>query len=92
VLDAEGVASMKPGSMLVNTARGGTVDESAVHQAVNSGHLRAAALDVFVGEPNPNPVILQAPGLALTPHIGAATLEAQDRIGDELVERILELR
>lgn len=92
VLDAEGVASMKPGSMLVNTARGGTVDESAVHKAVNSGHLRAAALDVFVGEPNPNPVILQAPGLALTPHIGAATLEAQDRIGDELVERILELR
>ena len=78
--------------MLVNTARGGTVDESAVCAAVASGHLRAAALDVFVGEPKPKAEVLTAPGLALTPHIGAATLEAQDRIGDELVERILELR
>lgn len=92
VLDAAGVASMKAGAMLVNTARGGTVDEAAVSSAVASGHLRAAALDVFVGEPTPNPEVLQSEGLALTPHIGAATLEAQDRIGDELVERILELR
>jgi len=92
VLDAAGVAAMKPGSMLVNTARGGTVDEAAVRQAVESGHLRGAALDVFVGEPKPDPSLLQVKGLALTPHIGAATLEAQDRIGDELVERILALR
>ena len=92
VLDAAGVSSMKAGAMLVNTARGGTVDEAAVCAAVASGHLRAAALDVFVGEPKPKPEVLTAPGLALTPHIGAATLEAQDRIGDELVERILELR
>lgn len=92
VLDAAGVSSMKEGAMLVNTARGGTVDEAAVCAAVASGHLRAAALDVFVGEPKPKAEVLTAPGLALTPHIGAATLEAQDRIGDELVERILELR
>ncbi len=92
VLDAAGVASMKEGAMLVNTARGGTVDEVAVSAAVTSGHLRAAALDVFVGEPKPDPALLQVDGLALTPHIGAATLEAQDRIGEELVERILELR
>ena len=92
VLDAAGVSSMKAGAMLVNTARGGTVDEAAVCAAVASGHLRAAALDVFVGEPKPKAEVLTAPGLALTPHIGAATLEAQDRIGDELVERILELR
>ena len=92
VLDAAGVAAMKEGAMLVNTARGGTVDEAAVSAAVTSGHLRAAALDVFVGEPKPDPTLLQVDGLALTPHIGAATLEAQDRIGDELVERILELR
>ena len=92
VLDATGVSSMKAGAMLVNTARGGTVDEAAVCAAVASGHLRAAALDVFVGEPKPKAEVLTAPGLALTPHIGAATLEAQDRIGDELVERILELR
>lgn len=92
VLDAAGVASMKRGAMIVNTARGGTVDEEAVRKAVEEGHLRAAALDVFVGEPHPDPALLQVDGLALTPHIGAATLEAQDRIGDELVERILELR
>ena len=92
VLDAAGVSAMKAGAMLVNTARGGTVDEAAVCAAVASGHLRAAALDVFVGEPKPKAEVLTAPGLALTPHIGAATLEAQDRIGDELVERILELR
>jgi len=92
VLDAAGIASMKPGAMLVNTARGGTVDEAAVSDALASGHLRAAALDVFVGEPKPDPALLKVDGLALTPHIGAATLEAQDRIGEELVERILELR
>ena len=92
VLDADGVAAMKSGAMLVNTARGGTVDEAAVVAAVASGHLRAAALDVFVGEPKPKVEVLSAPGIALTPHIGAATLEAQNRIGEELVERILELR
>jgi len=92
VLNAEGIASMKPGAMLVNTARGGTVDEAAVRAAVETGHLRGAALDVFVGEPKPDADLLKVPGLALTPHIGAATLEAQERIGDELVERILELR
>lgn len=92
VLDAAGVASMKQGAMIVNTARGGTVDEAAVREAVESGHLRGAALDVFVGEPKPDPALLKVEGLALTPHIGAATLEAQDRIGDELVERILEMR
>jgi D-3-phosphoglycerate dehydrogenase len=83
---------MKKGAMIVNTARGGTVDEAAVRKAVEEGHLRSAALDVFVGEPKPDPILMQVDGLALTPHIGAATLEAQDRIGDELVERILELR
>ena len=92
VLNAEGIASMKPGAMLVNTARGGTVDEAAVRSAVETGHLRGAALDVFAGEPKPDADLLKVPGLALTPHIGAATLEAQERIGDELVERILELR
>ena len=92
VLDAAGIAAMKPGAMLVNTARGGTVDETAVRAAVSNGHLRGAALDVFVGEPKPDAGLLSESGLALTPHIGAATLEAQDRIGDELVERILELR
>ena len=92
VLDAEGVASMKRGAMIVNTARGGTVDEAAVREAVECGQLRGAALDVFVGEPKPDPALLKVEGLALTPHIGAATLEAQDRIGDELVERILEMR
>jgi D-3-phosphoglycerate dehydrogenase len=78
--------------MLVNTARGGTVDEAAVCAALENGALRSAALDVFNGEPNPNPKVLSAVGLALTPHTGAATVEAQGRIGDELVEQILSLR
>ena len=89
VLDAAGVASMKEGAMLVNTASGGTVDEAAAGAAVTSGHLRAAALDALVGEPKPDPALLK--WTAWRHAIGAAT-EAQDRIGDELVERILELR
>jgi D-3-phosphoglycerate dehydrogenase len=86
------LAKMKPSAMLVNTARGGTVDEAAVCAALENGALRSAALDVFNGEPNPNPKVLSAVGLALTPHTGAATVEAQGRIGDELVEQILSLR
>ncbi|MDG2425224.1 MAG: D-2-hydroxyacid dehydrogenase [Flavobacteriales bacterium] len=92
VIGTDELAKMKRGAMLVNTARGGTVDEAAICAALESGQLRSAALDVFSGEPNPNPKVLSAVGLALTPHTGAATVEAQDRIGDELVEQILALR
>lgn len=86
------LALMKDGALLVNAARGGVVDEDALVKALDSGKLRYAALDVFENEPTPSESLLKHPGIALTPHIGAATLEAQDRIGLELADNILSLR
>lgn len=80
---------MKDGAFLVNAARGGVVDEDALISALDSGKLAAAALDVFVGEPAPREDLMAHEKLALTPHIGAATTEAQDRIGTELAEKII---
>ncbi|MEC8113163.1 MAG: NAD(P)-dependent oxidoreductase, partial [Bacteroidota bacterium] len=88
VIGAAELASMKAGSFLVNAARGGSVDEDALLEALESGHLGGAGLDVFVGEPTPRADVLAHPKLALTPHIGAATSEAQDRIGLELAAQI----
>ena len=88
VIGAVELASMKAGSFLVNAARGGSVDEDALLEALESGHLGGAGLDVFVGEPTPRADVLAHPKLALTPHIGAATSEAQDRIGLELAAQI----
>lgn len=80
---------MKPGAALINTARGGVVDEVALVEALDSGHLRFAALDVFASEPNPEVQLLMQPGISMSPHIGAATQEAQERIGEELAEHII---
>ena len=88
VIGASELATMKPGSFLVNAARGGSVDEDALLAALESGHLAGAGLDVFVGEPTPRADVLAHNKLALTPHIGAATSEAQDRIGLELAAQI----
>jgi D-3-phosphoglycerate dehydrogenase / 2-oxoglutarate reductase len=92
VLGQKEIAQMKKGAVVVNTARGGSVDEDALLAALASGHLMGAALDVFVGEPEPRAELLAQPALSLTPHIGAATAEAQGRIGDELVQLILSWR
>jgi len=89
VLGAAELASMKPGAFLVNAARGGVVNEVALLDALNGGHLAGAALDVFVNEPTPAMQVLMHEKLSLSPHIGAATEEAQDRIGVELAEQIL---
>ena len=75
VIGASELATMKPGSFLVNAARGGSVDEDALLAALESGHLAGAGLDVFVGEPTPRADVLAHNKLALTPHIGAATSE-----------------
>jgi len=88
VIGAAELAKMKPGAFLANAARGGSVDEDALLAALDSGHLAGAGLDVFVGEPAPRADVLAHPKLALTPHIGAATEEAQDRIGLELAAQI----
>ncbi|MCB9223334.1 MAG: D-2-hydroxyacid dehydrogenase [Crocinitomicaceae bacterium] len=84
-------AKMKDGVILVNAARGGVIDEDALIEALNSGKVRATALDVFENEPNPRADLLQHEKIGSTPHIGAATEEAQDRIGLELAEQIINL-
>ena len=91
VIGTEQLAMMKQGAILLNAARGGVVDEDALIDALNSGQISGAALDVFVGEPSPRADILAHPSISLTPHTGAATGEAQDRIGLELAAQIAEL-
>lgn len=84
------IASMKTGAILINTARGGVINEEDLLEALNSGKLLHACLDVFENEPRPSVGILKNPKISLTPHIGAATNEAQERIGVELAEKLIE--
>ncbi len=91
VIGKNEIALMKDQAGLVNTARGGVVNEVALIAALEEGKLRYAALDVFENEPTPAMQVLMSPYTSLTPHIGAATLEAQDRIGEELAEQIITL-
>lgn len=84
------IASMKNGVILVNTARGGVINEDDLLEALNSGKVAHAGLDVFENEPRPSVAILKHPKISLTPHIGAATNEAQERIGIELAEKLIE--
>ena len=80
---------MKKGVRIVNSARGGVINENDLLSALNSGQVAAAALDVYENEPTPKKELLSHPNIACTPHIGAATLEAQDRIGEELADLII---
>lgn len=80
---------MKPGTILINAARGGTVDEKAMLEALDNGQLLAAGLDVFEDEPNPRADILAHDRISLSPHIGASTAEAQEKIGIELADQII---
>jgi len=80
---------MKYGVRIVNAARGGVINEEALLKALDAGKVAFAALDVFENEPTPNKSLLSHPKIACTPHIGAATLEAQDRIGLELADLIV---
>jgi len=88
LINAETIAKMKDGAVLINTSRGNNVDEAALLDALNSGKLRAAGLDVYAQEPPVNKALYSHPAVSCTPHIGAATKEAQKRIGAELVEII----
>ena len=82
---------MKSGAGIINAARGGVVNEEDLITYIDSGHISFAALDTFENEPNPAIKVLMNPKISLTPHIGAATSEAQDRIGLELAEQISNL-
>jgi D-3-phosphoglycerate dehydrogenase len=83
------ISKMKDGVIIVNAARGGVIDEDALLRGIESGKIRAAALDVFENEPNPREDLLKHEQIATTPHIGAATTEAQSRIGLELADQII---
>lgn len=91
VISTEEFDMMKDGSCIVNAARGGVIDEVALVEALKSGKISKAALDVYENEPTPEVQILMNPDISLTPHIGAATGEAQDRIGAELADQIIEI-
>jgi D-3-phosphoglycerate dehydrogenase / 2-oxoglutarate reductase len=83
------IAVMKNGVILINSARGGVIDETDLLEALDSGKVSHACLDVFNNEPKPDAAILTHSKISLTPHIGAATNEAQERIGVELAEKLI---
>jgi D-3-phosphoglycerate dehydrogenase len=91
VIGKEEISQMKKGSGIVNAARGGVLNEKALLEALEDGKISFAALDVFEEEPTPSVKVLMNERISLTPHIGAATNEAQDRIGTELAEQIISL-
>ncbi|HUP83310.1 MAG TPA: hydroxyacid dehydrogenase [Candidatus Limnocylindria bacterium] len=91
LFDTSRLARMKPGALLINVARGGLVDEVALAQALASGRLGGAAMDVFEHEPVGASPLLDAPNTVLTPHLGASTAEAQDRASLEVVEGVLDV-
>ena len=89
IVGATEFAQMKEGVILINAARGGTVDEPALLAALESGKVAAAGIDVFDSEPTPRKELLTHPNVSLTPHIGASTKEAQSNIGLELANKII---
>jgi D-3-phosphoglycerate dehydrogenase len=91
VIGKEELSQMKKGVGIVNAARGGVIDEVALVEALENGTVSFAGLDVYESEPKPEMKILVHPSISLSPHIGAATLEAQERIGSELAEQIITL-
>ncbi len=88
LLGKEALAKTKPGVIIVNAARGGLIDEHALAEAVKSGHVRAAGLDVFSTEPCTDSPLFELPQVVVTPHLGASTSEAQDRAGTDVAESV----
>jgi D-3-phosphoglycerate dehydrogenase len=91
MIGEEELNAMKDGVGIINASRGGIINEVALIEALDTGKVSFAGLDVFEEEPTPAVQVLMHPQISLTPHIGAATLEAQDRIGLELAEQIISL-
>lgn len=88
LVDGESLAKMKDGVVIINVSRGSNVDEAALLDALNTGKVKAAGLDVWMSEKDPNWALATHPAVSCTPHIGAGTNEAQKRIGAELVDII----
>lgn len=91
VLDSAAFAKMKDGVIIINAARGGTTDELALLDALESGKVAAAGLDVFENEPTPRAELMNHPKVSCTPHIGASTIQAQEKIGVELADKLIDL-
>lgn len=88
ILSADAINKMKKGVRIINCARGGLVDEHALRAALESGHVAAAAMDVFAEEPATDNVLFGAPNLVCTPHLGAATTEAQENVALQVAEQM----
>ena len=88
LIGKELLAKAKPGVRIVNVARGGIVDEDALAEAIRSGHMGGAALDVFAEEPTTQSPLFDLDAVVVTPHLGASTAEAQDKAGDTIAEQV----
>ena len=91
LIGRDAIAKLKPGSIVLNVARGGIVDEAAVAEALASGHLGGAGIDVFDEEPPTDSPLLAAPNTLLTPHLGASTAEAQVLVAEEVAAQVLDV-
>lgn len=92
IIDTEQFDMMKEGVYIVNTARGGVMNEVTLLDYIDYGRVAGAALDVFESEPAPELILLMNPNLSLTPHLGGNTIDAQEKIGIELAEQIIEIK
>lgn len=92
LIDTNEFSKMKDGVFIVNTARGGVMNEVTMIDAIEDGKILGAALDVFEKEPAPEVEILMCPAMSLSPHVGAQTIDAQNRIGEELALQIIKLK
>ena len=88
LIGKDALAKTKPGVIIVNAARGGLVDEAALAEAISSGHVRGAAIDVFTTEPCTDSPLFDLPQVVVTPHLGASTSEAQDRAGTDVADSV----
>ncbi|MGB7504309.1 MAG: NAD(P)-dependent oxidoreductase, partial [Mycobacterium sp.] len=88
LIGKDALAKIKPGAIIVNAARGGLIDEAALAEAITSGHVRGAGLDVFSTEPCTDSPLFELPQVVVTPHLGASTAEAQDRAGTDVAASV----
>ena len=89
MINKERLDLAKPNLRIINVARGGIIDEVALAEAVGSGRIAGAAIDVFDQEPTVDSPLIGVPGIVVTPHLGASTVEAQDRAGETIADQVI---